>query len=369
MAALERHRWPALLGEIAAHCGFDFGYFHTPSTKDAPDGSLRQYITHNMDNDWLEANYYHYAPQDTLSEAMLKAVGGDHRQVLSVLESRQTSDALNSAYYQEYCRAMNHSDFMTLLLAPLRPKITPPTIGFCVKWGGDPVTTGQKTKLQALAPHLQRVSRLMFDVLGDKPLDSAAQISLDHMPVAAMLLSENGKILHINPAGEREIAKYNGLHVRNAQLNADTFNERTILERLIDRATRPKLGIARRGGEMTIIGLAGEATTVLVMPLGGDNPFVEYVGPCRAAIYLLPHSDTSSFPGKMRLSQLFGLTAAEAEVAFALISGVSPEEIAVTRDRSIATIRSQIRIILEKTSLGRISDLRGLLRLVEMPTA
>jgi DNA-binding CsgD family transcriptional regulator len=61
------------------------------------------------------------------------------------------------------------------------------------------------------------------------------------------------------------------------------------------------------------------------------------------------------------LQRLFGFTSAEGELAVALCAGSSPEEIASERDRSISTIRNQIRSLYEKTGARRQSDLIGLL--------
>ncbi len=62
-----------------------------------------------------------------------------------------------------------------------------------------------------------------------------------------------------------------------------------------------------------------------------------------------------------RLRQLFGLTAAESELALALLGGQRPEEIAAGRGVKISTVRFQIRAILDKTGTRGQSDLVRLL--------
>src|SRR5690606_9161871 len=54
-----------------------------------------------------------------------------------------------------------------------------------------------------------------------------------------------------------------------------------------------------------------------------------------------------------RLIALFGLSAAEAEVAVALSLGGHPEEIALQRGVRISTIRTQLSSILSKTGTAR----------------
>lgn len=58
-----------------------------------------------------------------------------------------------------------------------------------------------------------------------------------------------------------------------------------------------------------------------------------------------------------RLTEGFGLSAAESSVLYALMSGQSPDEIAAARGVSMNTVRSQIRKLLDKTSATSLSDL------------
>ncbi len=57
------------------------------------------------------------------------------------------------------------------------------------------------------------------------------------------------------------------------------------------------------------------------------------------------------------LSSWLGLTPAQARVAACLSRGLSPEDVATHCGRSIATIRTQIRAILERTNLENLQQL------------
>jgi DNA-binding CsgD family transcriptional regulator len=67
-----------------------------------------------------------------------------------------------------------------------------------------------------------------------------------------------------------------------------------------------------------------------------------------------------SFPDAV-LRRTYGLTPAEAEIANALLTGFSLEEIAQLRRVSIATIRSQMKGLMGKTETQRQGDLIRLL--------
>jgi DNA-binding CsgD family transcriptional regulator len=61
------------------------------------------------------------------------------------------------------------------------------------------------------------------------------------------------------------------------------------------------------------------------------------------------------------LTSCYGATAAEVRVATALLVGMAPEEIAEQRGVSLNTVRTQVRRLLDKTGMRRVSELLLLL--------
>ena len=66
-------------------------------------------------------------------------------------------------------------------------------------------------------------------------------------------------------------------------------------------------------------------------------------------------------PAGRHVTELFGLSKAEAELAIALLEGKHVEEIALERHVALSTVRSQLRSILRKTGLHRQGELVQLL--------
>ncbi len=64
------------------------------------------------------------------------------------------------------------------------------------------------------------------------------------------------------------------------------------------------------------------------------------------------------------LSDLYGLTRAEAEVAGALAGGVTAEQVARARHVSLDTIRTQVRTVLRKTNAANLRDFERIVALV-----
>jgi DNA-binding CsgD family transcriptional regulator len=92
---------------------------------------------------------------------------------------------------------------------------------------------------------------------------------------------------------------------------------------------------------------------LLVSPFGAGRALVRATDPEEA----MPCSATI-------LRALYGLTSAEVEVANGLVRGATIEEIADARGTSVATARTQLKMLLAKTDTRRQAELvRLLLRL------
>lgn len=57
------------------------------------------------------------------------------------------------------------------------------------------------------------------------------------------------------------------------------------------------------------------------------------------------------------LSELYGLSGTEWHIVFLISNGHSPHEIAEIRERSIETVRTQIKHIMQKVGVKRVSNL------------
>ena len=72
-------------------------------------------------------------------------------------------------------------------------------------------------------------------------------------------------------------------------------------------------------------------------------------------------------PSAASLRAMFGLGAAEAEVALHLAEGMEVEAVAARRGTSVATVRSQIRAVLAKTATKGLRELSTLLLAMGRP--
>lgn len=108
--------------------------------------------------------------------------------------------------------------------------------------------------------------------------------------------------------------------------------------------------------------------TILVPRPSGLMPWVLEILPLRpesrghfdglaGAVVLVTDADAKRLPSERLLSQLYGLTPAEASLASSLVAGVSVAEHAALRGVSLSTVRTQVASILGKTGTRRQAEL------------
>jgi DNA-binding CsgD family transcriptional regulator len=81
---------------------------------------------------------------------------------------------------------------------------------------------------------------------------------------------------------------------------------------------------------------------------------------------ILVDLDGSPLPSPAALQTMFGLTAAEAQLALAIARGETPAGVARTRGVALATVRSQLASVLGKTQTRRQAELVALLARVSI---
>lgn len=209
--------------------------------------------------------------------------------------------------------------------------------------------------LHRLKPHLVRAMNMRRAMAGIHGSGEALRASLDEVADAVFHLDAFGRVIWANRAGEalcQRVPRFridamqklrtgdSGLDTRISELCHRRFMQ--VLPIVID--CRVEIGALLVGHAMAAPdlsaqwdGLEREVATVVTLHLPAwDRDWQRVVG----------H---------------FGLTAAEAALADALVHGATLEQCAGQRGTSVHTVRGQLRALLAKTGTNRQSELVGLL--------
>jgi DNA-binding CsgD family transcriptional regulator/PAS domain-containing protein len=238
--------------------------------------------------------------------------------------------------------------------------------------GEAPFEAGDARVLDQLLPHLRRAMQLRHRLkAASSSSSSPATAALDALSTPVVVVDAEMQVVLANAAAETIVAGGTGLRLvyqktgsgpRSRVLAALHHDDDRALGALVQAAA---LEGASGGGLRVRDASLAPTLAVLVSPLprrlasgSGDRSGCV---PGQALVLIRDLRDALRAPPPDILRRLFGLTAAEAEVACALYGGATKAAVAAQRGSREATVKSQVDAILSKTGAANLRDLERLL--------
>lgn len=211
---------------------------------------------------------------------------------------------------------------------------------------------GARRTLGRLLPEFTQAMRSTLRV-GDVATSLAAS-AWNAMDVAVLVCDADGRVQHANPEAESLIAGEPGLRIVGGRLEGMGQDASDRLGRALREATD---SVAQRPSRLSVRMARGVVFVLDVVPL----PLSSFAFESRALVFL-------RMPGKMAgldealLATEFRLTAAECQVAMAIMRRLSSSEIARIRGVSIETVNTQVKSLLSKTGCANRGEMTLLLQ-------
>jgi DNA-binding CsgD family transcriptional regulator/PAS domain-containing protein len=225
---------------------------------------------------------------------------------------------------------------------------------FSIQRGSDapPFDTETHALMRELQPHFTRVFRMMIEMAPAMPALASATAAMDMLRMPVCVVDDTCKLVYANPAAEELFARGDTITVTGGQLRCPRPEADVMLLRAIRLACQSPRQASAFSPEPK--GPAVTRLQVRAMPLAEQLPLA-----CRGhgKLVLLFLASGSAPPQVKELQQLYGLTRAEAELVRLVAQGASPEVCAVRRRVSVATVRTQLRSVYEKTGVGSQTQL------------
>ena len=198
------------------------------------------------------------------------------------------------------------------------------------------------TAFESLNRHFERAF-FIIEKLG-APEPSQADVLIDNDPRPSLLVAANGRIVAVNAAARRLLDVAVDVEVDDLPFDVDGLrNIRLALARMEAHLPSRLLAVARlnTGERDLVLALSRAPEMRSGMPLG---------------ILTVADLTLSLRMGEI-LTQSFGLTETECDVARALVAGESARQIAASRNRAVETVRTQIKSVLRKVNVHSRSEL------------
>ncbi|WP_372781411.1 helix-turn-helix transcriptional regulator [Phenylobacterium sp.] len=365
-AVYEPDLWREVVADYVDAMGAEMGALHAPPTDGVAQGAI--FFSHNIDPTPVLDKIHIYgqlAPHADRAIAMGLVPGVFlHHEVIPYEELHATD------YYREYARPMKAEHGMQCMFRVSDRNIRS-TISMNVARSDayPPFDESHKRAAQVVFPHLRRAVSLVLDVSPQRMLDRAIRDAFDAFDTPCCLMGADANVVFANAAARQELESGQALRVGRDRLGAVHRPSERYLQVAVARACDVSAPwSARSPSEVVLPRLDGDLAVLVVVPLGHENPFLNY-GPVRAAAYIVDGSVRGATRTELRrIRNVFGLTPAEAEVTAALIAGRSVAQIAEQRGASAHTIKTQMKVIYEKTQSNRQVDLARLQRLFAVRT-
>jgi DNA-binding CsgD family transcriptional regulator len=210
-----------------------------------------------------------------------------------------------------------------------------------------------KALVAGLLPHLERAIRIhsKFNRIESERALYAGAIA--HLSVATIILDEIGQVMNLNETAQKLLNHENGLWLERGRLCLQSDSETQALQAAIDnslakqKAAEPCVVEAfrvRRNNNEPDLGVIIRPVPVTEWSEGAEVPTL--------AVFISDPSQQAEAPVQV-ITQLFGLTPAEANLSMLLANGLTLEEAAVELGISRNTARTHLRSVFGKTGVSR----------------
>lgn len=186
-----------------------------------------------------------------------------------------------------------------------------------------------------------------------------SHITIIPPPIGLAAVEDSGRIVKSNSVMIRMIAANDGLTAPGGVLAANRRFELERLRKLIQDAAHAGAAAEHERSGVLLVGRPSgrRPYTVLVTPFGRAKPL---------ALVLVSDPGKRSTDLGRRLTELYGLTPAEARAALGLAKGWSPKEIADRAGVGLPTVRTQVALLMKKMEVSRHADI--VLSVLELET-
>lgn len=249
-------------------------------------------------------------------------------------------------FYQEYTKSLGMRHTLDMVLERTgRSKVFLAVMRGAPQGPYDPRT---ETVFRQCSRHFLRVVKLREKIDGAQRVGTLSFDALDALRLGVMVLGRDARVMLSNRAAEDFCASGAELQMRDGKLTARSpkFAQR------LERATGDAIDRGVASG-LRPDSAASEDRSIWIAPL----PAERNLAGCPAALILIGEAAQRGPLSAGDLSVIYGLTAAEAELAILIGNGASLSEAAGKRGVRLSTVRSQMLAVLQKTGARRQADL------------
>jgi DNA-binding CsgD family transcriptional regulator len=222
-----------------------------------------------------------------------------------------------------------------------------------------PFDTAERVKfMSALVPHLQQAFRTQDHLKDFAQGASDIARAVDSVRHGIAVVDAGAAVIHLNSAAERILKCRDGLYIRSGHIEPTAAAANDELGRSIVGALLEQKCGSRSGNSFLCRRPSGKRPYVIhVLPF---SPATENLSEARALVVLVDPEQQPEPPARL-LRRVYGLTNAEADVALRVLRGDGLKPISAELSLSMATVKTHLQHVFDKTDTHRQAELVRLL--------
>lgn len=276
---------------------------------------------------------------------------------ISILSEMMDEAELKAFYPEYYAYMREYGDAADLIGVDLEEPLTGMIFRLrCARLTGEPAFGSAERKiLETLLPRLRVAIALHARIAQQEYQLSISDQAVGQLAIGSLVLDEQGQVLLKNPVADRLLQAQDGLCLRDGQLHCtETASEQGLysaLKKFRSQALEPGGGAPEDQSLQVRRGRGENYWSLLLRPMK-PRPGIEEKTSTTVLVLLRDASHEPDISSAI-LTELFGLTPAEALLAERLVKGESLTDAAATLGRSRYTARAQLASIFSKTGVHR----------------
>lgn len=251
-------------------------------------------------------------------------------------------------FYNDYCRKVDILRVVGSYLATGDDHLVRISFHHNHSQGG---FNGKTWYLNQLAPHLKKAIALRQKLMQSQCQTSSITGMVDKLKVAGLIIDSTGTVRYKNAEMDKLAARNNLFRISGKRLQVP-HSAQPNLDKLVHSAIKAAQGgdSAELNNRILISNPEGVAThEIEVAPMAGYDQILGLQYHHAVALVLITSLSVNRTLNDAAISETYGLTLKELQLAKQLIQGLSLNEIATESHRSINTIKTQLKSLFLKT--------------------